>query len=187
MKDEVGNLIAAVHGVYVDDELTKADRAEILRDVFDDYAARTGRDGLADIRATRTSPEVTKAVDVAALAMAALQGAGAAIRKAHPELSEQQAFARACERHPDVLNIERHASLMKLAKGSSAQDVRSPQVEALVEKRDDALLEMRKRAADLRKIRPELSEQQAFAKVYSAYPALAARERQASRELLFAI
>ena len=39
----------AVRGVLADDELTKAEREEVLRKTFDDYAGRTGRDGLKDI------------------------------------------------------------------------------------------------------------------------------------------
>ena len=46
MKDEqVGILLKAVRGVLADDELTKAEREDVLRETFDDYATshRAGR------------------------------------------------------------------------------------------------------------------------------------------------
>ena len=47
--EQVAILLSAVRGVLADDELTKAEREDVLRETFDDYAGRTGRDGLRDI------------------------------------------------------------------------------------------------------------------------------------------
>ena len=54
-------------------------------------------------------------IDLHALAMEALECAAVAIRKADPKLTVEQAFAKACERHPDVLKIERRAAAQMLA------------------------------------------------------------------------
>ena len=58
----------------------------------------------------------------------------------------------------------------------------------LVTQRDNALDALKAKAAELRKAHPELSESQAFAKVYTdpANRALAAAERSASRPALYA-
>ena len=87
----------AVRGVLEDPEITKAEREDVLADVFDDYAARTGRDGLADISSLRTPPSepvVMKAQTRQALAIELLKIKAAELRKAKPELSESQAFAQ---------------------------------------------------------------------------------------------
>ena len=55
-----------------------------------------------------------------------------------------------------------------------------------VAKRDDALAELDAAAAQLRKADPNLSEAQAFARIYKSNPALAKAERSAAREALFA-
>ena len=58
-----------------------------------------------------------------------------------------------------------------------------------VAKRDNALDALKANAAELRKVKPELSELQAFAKVYEdpANRALANAERSASRAALYAV
>ena len=37
--EQVGILLKALHGVYADEDLTKAERGEVLRRCFDDYRA----------------------------------------------------------------------------------------------------------------------------------------------------
>ena len=58
-----------------------------------------------------------------------------------------------------------------------------------VAKRDNALDALKAKAAELRKAKPELSESQAFAKIYEdpANRALANAERSASRAALYAV
>ena len=98
MKHEVGILLKALHGVYADDELTKAERGEVVADVLDDYADRTGgRDGLKDIAsipAAIEEPDLTKADTRHALAMAVLEGKAEVLRKVNPSLTREQAFSR---------------------------------------------------------------------------------------------
>ena len=59
---------------------------------------------------------------------------------------------------------------------------------SLIAKRDHALDALKTKAAELRKANPELTELQAFAKVYRdpANRALANAERQSAREALYA-
>ena len=40
--EQVSILLKAVRGVLADDELTRAEREDVLRETFDDYADRTG-------------------------------------------------------------------------------------------------------------------------------------------------
>jgi hypothetical protein len=58
-------LAKALLGVYVEGELSKRERGEVVAEVFRDHRTRTGRDGLADIAdhsAVRSSSETTEAV-----------------------------------------------------------------------------------------------------------------------------
>ena len=62
------------------------------------------------------------------------------------------------------------------------------QADLAIAKRDNALDALKAKAAELRKVKPELSELQAFAKVYEdpANAKLANAERQSAREALYA-
>ena len=98
MKHEpVRLLLKALHGVYADEALTPRERGEVVADVLDDYADRTGgRDGLKDIAsipATIDEPDLTKADTRHALAMTILEGKAEALRKVNPSLTREQAFA----------------------------------------------------------------------------------------------
>ena len=91
--EQVSILLKAVRGVLADDELTKAEREDVLRETFDDYADRTGRDGLKDIAsipaASFDEPDLTKADTRHALAMAVLEGKAEALRKVNPSLTRE--------------------------------------------------------------------------------------------------
>ncbi len=99
--EQVGIFLKALHGVYADEDLTKSERGEVVADVLDDYADRTGgRDGLKDIAsipaartATLDEPDLTKADTRHALAMTILEGKAEALRKVNPSLTREQAFA----------------------------------------------------------------------------------------------
>jgi len=126
-------------------------------------------------------------VNKGALAMLAFEGAAEALRKREPSLTREQAFARV---YTDPANakyaaIERTAAHEHMAGiGHASEDREALKAETIV-KRDHALEELRRLAVEIRKAQPHLSESQAFAKAYRANPSLAARERQASRELLY--
>jgi hypothetical protein len=113
---QVGILTKAVSGLFADKELTKAERNEILAEVFADYRARTGRDGLEDIAAIRDAVDegavVLKQLDRQELAMVLLQGKAAQLRKVRPELSIDQAIAKVYEdpANAELAQIERAAS-----------------------------------------------------------------------------
>src|SRR5579863_92575 len=54
-------------------------------------------------------------IDRADLALLALEGAGEAIRKREPELTKEQAFAKACAQNPEIFKIERQASRARIS------------------------------------------------------------------------
>jgi hypothetical protein len=56
-----------------------------------------------------------------------------------------------------------------------------------VSKRDDAMASIQAKATEYRKLHPDLSEAQAFAKIYRSEPALAAKERSAARAAMWAV
>jgi hypothetical protein len=113
-------LLESIRSIIGDDELSSDEREEFLRETFAQYREFTGRDGLADIAATRgetedEEPEMGK-VDIGALALLGLEGAATALRKSAPSLTREQAFSRACDEHPEILKIEREASRVELAR-----------------------------------------------------------------------
>jgi hypothetical protein len=127
-------------------------------------------------------------VDTGALAMIALEGAAEALRKRERHLSKEQAFA--CV-YTDPANriaqkAERESARAQIA-GESPTPRREMVAAESIAKRDHALGELRGLADDLRKRDPGLSPEQAFARVYRAHPTLAARERAAAREAIFAV
>ena len=184
--------------MLADDELTKAEREDVLRETFDDYAERTGRDGLRDIAgisiartAALDEPDLTKADTRHALAMAVLEGNAEVLRKASPSLTREQAFSRVYTdpSNAEIAQIERAASAARFAEQAAFSCTgESMEKRVLVAKRDNALDALKAKAAELRKAKPELTELQAFAKVYEdpANRALAAAERRSAREALYA-
>ena len=125
------------------------------------------------------------------LALAILQGKAAALRKAQPNLSESQAFARVYgdPANAEIAAAERQASRARFAEqAASSYTAHTMEKRMLVTQRDNAFDALKAKAAELRKARPELTESQAFAKVYEdpANRALAAAERSASRAALYA-
>jgi hypothetical protein len=127
---------------------------------------------------------VSPNIDVGALALIALEGAAAAIRKAQPGFTREQAFAKACAERLDIFKIERAANRDRVVRTDPER--REATRSAAIAKRENALDELQARADELRKADPNLSKEQAFAKVYLAEPDLAARERSAAREAMYA-
>jgi len=119
-------------------------------------------------------------IDRGALAMLALNGLAKAMRDERPDLSEAQAFAKVYSdpANRELASIERGANRIASA---PVTDIRTA-----IAKRDNAMATLQAKAAELRKAQPELSEAQAFAKIYRANPSLAAQERTAAREAIYA-
>ena len=98
-----------------------------------------------------------------------LEGKAEALRKVNPSLTREQAFARAYtdRANAEIAKIERAASQRAIRGTGGLLIHRRQHGEALaVAKRDNALDALKVKAAELRKAEPELSESQAFAKVY---------------------
>ena len=106
--EQVAILLKAVRGVLADDELTKAEREDVLRETFDDYAGRTGRDGLRDI-ASIPSGASTAGSDQSRTLVThspwrSSKGKAEALRKVNPSLTRRmQAFSRV---YTDPANAE---------------------------------------------------------------------------------
>ena len=183
MKHEpVRLLLKALHGVYADEALTPRERADVLADVFDDYRTRTGRDGLADISSLRTPPSepiVMKAQTRQELAIELLKIKAAELRKAHPELSESQAFAKAYEANAELAQIERAASRAIFDEQATAQHGGGLEKNLALAKRDRAYEELKLKGEELRRADPLLTREGAIAKAMKLYPALANAERSA--------
>ena len=190
MNDErVGIFLKAVRGVLEDPEITKAEREDVLADVFDDYAARTGRDGLADISSLPTpasEPIVMNALTRQELALELLKAKAAELRKVKPELSESQAFAKAYEANGELAQIERVASRAIFEEQATAQHGGGLEKNLALAKRDAAYAALQMKGEELRRADPLLTREGAIAKAMKLYPDLAARERQASRAALYA-
>ena len=127
--EQVAILLKAVRGVLADDELTRAEREDVLRETFDDYAHRTGRDGLKDIAsipAALDEPDLTKADTRHALAMAVLEGKAEALRKVNPSLTREQAFSRVYQdpANLEVVQIERAANEARFAEQAAFSYIR---------------------------------------------------------------
>jgi hypothetical protein len=172
--------------------LAWAELSDDERDAIRAEEASTAREREAENAARRNAMKGVaemqyQDVDIGGLAMFGLQCAAAEYRKAHPDLSEAQAFAKVYTDPTlsEIARIEREASRRRIASYSAARV--EPDALKSVAKRDDALAELRSRAAEYRKARPELTKEQAFAKVYQdpANKELAARERSAAREALY--
>ena len=186
--EQVAILLKAVRGVLADDELTKAEREDVLRETFDDYADRTGRDGLQDIAsipAAIDEPDLTKADTRHALAMAILEGKAEALRKVNPSLTREQAFSRVYKdpANAEIAKIERAANearFVEQATSHSGDNIEKTR--AHCHPRQRPRRPRRPRPPSFARRDPELSESQAFAKVYTdpANRALAAAERQSA-------
>ena len=188
--EQVGILVKAVRSVLEDPEITKAEREDVLRETFDDYADRTGRSGLADIAdvpTARPPAAVLKAGDCQELALAILQGKAAALRKAQPILSESQAFSRVYTdpSNAEIAQIERTASAARFAE-QATQHGGGLEKNLALAKRDHAYEELKLKGEELRRADPLLTREGAIAKAMKLYPALAAAERAASRAALYA-
>jgi hypothetical protein len=168
--------VRSIVEAHADDELSDDEREAMLRATFDEYEEFTGRDGLADIAATRgetkdKEPEMDT-IDKGAVALIALHGVAEMLRKREPELelSEEQWFSRACDERPDILKIERQAS----RSGTPWSRV-DPEI---LDDLSDA--KVRELADEERRRNPFLTPEQAFARIYTS-PALT-RERNARRK-----
>ena len=121
MKHEPVRLLLRPSTAFADEELTPRERGEVVADVLDDYADRTGgRDGLKDIAsipAAIEEPDLIKADTRHALAMAVLEGKAVALRKVNPSLSREQAFSRVYSNptNAEITQIERAASHARFA------------------------------------------------------------------------
>jgi hypothetical protein len=191
--EQVSILLKAVRGVLADEDLTKAEREDVLRETFDDYAYRTSRDGLADILSLRAMPTsepiVMKAQTRQDLAIELLKIKAAELRKARPNLSESQAFSRVYTdpSNAEIAQIERQASSAQFAEqAASSYTGESMEKRTLVAKRDAAYAALQVKGEELRRADPLLTREGAIAKAMNLYPDLAARERQASRAALYA-
>ena len=103
------------------------------------------------------------------------------LRKLHPELTEAQAFAKV---YTDPANIDlRRAEREKNGFIKYVDESEDAPIEI---SKSEAMAALNVKAAELRKVRPELTEAQAFTKVYTdpANIKLAKAERNGSRALL---
>ena len=192
--EQVGILLKALHGVYADEDLTKSERGEVVAEVLSDYAERTGgRDGLADISSLRTMPTsepiVMKAQTRQDLAIELLKIKAAELRKAKPELTESQAFARVYEdsSNAEIAQIERAASRAIFDEQATAQHGGGLEKNLALAKRDAAYAALQVKGEELRRADPLLTREGAIAKAMKLYPALANAERSASRAALYAV
>jgi hypothetical protein len=133
----------------------------------------------------QTDMDIAKRIEAnGELAEIALHGAAEAISKDNPHLSEAQAFARAYSA-PENLELRKaeHAARYQRI-GATAPQSAGADASLSIAKRDRAMGALNAKAEELRNMHPSLSKEQAFAKVYKLYPALAKAERAASREAI---
>jgi hypothetical protein len=168
-------------------DLSPKERAQIRAEESGEYQQRIAEEARLRQSAMRKAIDMSK-IDTGRLALFALACAAEELRKSNPSLTREQAFARVYSDpgFSDIAKAERTASRARFAERAAAVQYGDSieKIEA-VAKRDNALGELQELAADLRKAQPHLSAEQAFAKVMRLNPALAARERAASREALY--
>ena len=171
MKHEVGILLKALHGVFADEALTPRERGEVVADVLDDYADRTGgRDGLKDIASipaarTATLHDLTKADTRHALAMTILEGKAEALRKSDPSLSKSQAFAKVYtdRANAELAKIERAANEARFAEQAAfSYTGDNMQADLAIAKRDNAIVELRGLAEELAQAGPRPDAEPGF-------------------------
>jgi hypothetical protein len=108
-------------------------------------------------------------------------------RRKHPFLTGEQAYARLYDSPPEHMNREAFRAAMRRAAAAGSEVLGPADVSTVaLAKRDVATDELWLKADELRKVQPTLTREAAFAKAFKLNPALAARERSASREALFA-
>ena len=178
-------LLESVASIFGDDELSVDEREAMLRQTFEQYNDFTGRDGLADIAAagggdftkTEKGTKQMQNIDRGALAMLALEGAAEALRKANPELTKEQAFAKAYTdpANREAMKAEREASRARLSGFNIART--EPEI---VDPDDDA--EIKRLVDEERRSNPYLTNEQLFSRVYSS-PEMV-RHRAAFREAM---
>jgi hypothetical protein len=168
-------------------DLSLAERAQVRAEESGEWQEQQAEEARLRASATRKAIDMSK-IDTGRLALFALECAAEQLRKGNPSLTREQAFAKVYSdpSNVEITKAERSASRARFAERAAVQHGDSMEKRVAVAKRDNALGELQELAADLRKAQPGLSEAQAFAKVYRAYPALAARERAAAREAIYA-
>ena len=172
--------------------LSLSDRAKVRDEESGAHQERIAEEERSRARSMRNEDLSMKNIDTGALAMIALEGAAEALRKSNPSLTREQAFSRV---YQDPANriaamAERQAARQRFAEhAASSYTGDNLEKRVLVTQRDAALDALKAKAAELRKANPELTELQAFAKVYGdpANRALAAAERSASWAALYAV
>lgn len=124
-------------------------------------------------------------IDVGALAMEALNGLAAQLRKREPHLTEAQAFAKAYQDpgNVELAKAERRGSVAKLYGTASTLARTEPKVLGSEAGPDStAYGKLQELADEVRRASPFLSPEQAFARIYSdpMNAPLVQRERQAA-------
>jgi hypothetical protein len=121
-------LLESLASIVGDEDLSADEREAMLRATFDEYEEYTGRDGLEDLAATRSSKaekgiEQMGKVDVGELAQVVLEGAAVALRKREPNLTAEQAYSRVYQdpHYREAIKAERQASRARIAGVGIAQ------------------------------------------------------------------
>lgn len=138
---------------------------------------QASRARIAGIPKARTEPEVLQTLSDSDIKRLVDEE-----RRLNATLTDRELYARI--NASDA--VRQHRSEFHAALAAARRDGRTLKTDE-IEKRDVALDALRARADDLRKFDPNLTPEQAFAKVYRLEPALAARERSASRAALHAV
>jgi hypothetical protein len=123
--EHLPELLESIASIVGDGDLSQDEREAMLAQTFDLYREFTGgRDGLADIAATRGSKaekgiEKMDKVDVGELAQVVLKGAAVALQKREPNLTAEQAYSRVYQdpRYHEAMKAERQASRARLVAG----------------------------------------------------------------------
>jgi hypothetical protein len=155
--------------------LSFKDRNELRAEESGEAQARAAEDA-ARREAGLQGIDVGK-VDLAALADFALRTNAETLRKEHPALSREKAFAATCDAKAWLFKAQRDARRRQLI-GGHGEEVRA---EALT-KRDQAFDALQKHAEELRKSDPKLSPERARVEARQRWPELAGRERAAAME-----
>ena len=152
------------------------------REIALDRAQRVGREYLALRRSLMMKNEGNQMDDLiqknGKIAEKILELEAKELRKLHPHLTEAQAFAKV---YSDPANVDLRKA-ERQANGFVRYDVEHDDLPVEISKAE-AMSALTAKAKELRKSQPELTEAQAFTKVYKANPDLANAERRASRAL----
>jgi hypothetical protein len=184
-EEQVGILIKAVRGALEDRELTKAERDSVLRETFDDYARRTGRNGLEDIRETRKFEKAIAGVPVARTAAQVLNSLDddtihalvEEIRRDDPYLDDADLVRLLVQR------VESPSFRGDVAAARRASD-HSPDLDEPIGKADTqhalAMAVLEGKGAQIRKRQPNLTEAQSVAQAIRENPDVFKMERAAN-------